>query len=172
MNRFFVVAFMLIASFSVFAREREVKVFLENVYADVAGISNTKTGDYECLVERYCSISFRLLYYETRRLEEKIGEVVLHSGGGAYDLFVQCQDYFESVKFDVLDVERIDGASGDVYCAMVAYRFTCNDYKEKEWMFKRIVYVVDENGELRISDFKTPGEKSDSEIMRETLSVL
>ena len=52
MNRFFVVAFMLIASFSVFARERKVKVFLENVYADVAGISNTKTGDYECLVDR------------------------------------------------------------------------------------------------------------------------
>ena len=172
MKRFLVFVFLLFASFSVFAREKEVKVFLENVYADVVGISKTMTGDYECLVEKYCSSSFRFTYEKVRRLEEKNGEIVLHSGGGAYDLFVECQDYFESVVYDVEKVERVATASDNVYCAIVVARFSCDSYEEKEWSFKRYVYVVDENGELRISDFKTPGEKSDYEIMRKVLSVL
>ncbi len=172
MKKFFLFTVLLFTSFSLFASEDEVKSFLENVYADVAGISKTMTGDYECLVEKYCSSSFRFTYEKVRRLEEKNGEIVLHSGGGAYDLFVECQDYFESVVYDVEKVERVATASDNVYCAIVVARFSCDSYEEKEWSFKRYVYVVDENGELRISDFKTPGENSDYEIMRKVLSVL
>ena len=77
-----------------------------------------------------------------------------------------------NVVYDVEKVERVATASDNVYCAIVVARFSCDSYEEKEWSFKRYVYVVDENGELCISDFKTPGEKSDYEIMRKVLSVL
>lgn len=169
MNKILLLIAIFFSSFPVFARDKEVKAFVEKVYADVVDIRNSGSGDYECLVERYCSSLFRLVYDEARQLEKKTGEAVLHFGGGAYDLFVQCQDYFDSVEFKVLDIERNAGVLGDVYCATVAYNFTCDSYEEKEWVFNRNVYVADENGEWRISDFRTPGEKSDSKIMIKAL---
>ena len=172
MKKFFLFIVLLFTSFSLFASEDEVKSFLEKVYADVACTANDVSSDYEFLVERYCSSSFRWVYDEVRRLEKESGEAILHFGSGAYDLFVQCQDYFESVGFEVSDVERVDSASDAVYCAAVTTRFTCDSYEEKEWSFKRYVYVIAENGEWKISDFKTPGEKSDYEIMRKVLSVM
>ena len=169
MNKILLLIAIFFSSFPVFARDKEVKAFVENVYADVVDIRNSGSGDYECLVERYCSSLFRLVYDEARQLEKTTGEAILHFGGGAYDLFVQCQDYFESVIFDVAEVERVTGTSGGMYRAVVVAHFVCNDYEEEEWLFERNVYVVTENGELRISDFETPGEKSDFEIMRGAL---
>ena len=36
---------------------------------------------------------------------------------------MDCQDCFQSVVFDVVEVERVAGASDDVYSALVVFHF-------------------------------------------------
>lgn len=142
--------------------EKAVQAFLEDVYNKVADIRNNN-GDYETLVEEYCSRKFRQYYSETRRWEEKAGECMLHSGGGAYDLFIECQDYFDSIRFGIGNVKR--AADGNRYTATVAAHFHCEAYKEKEWETQRTVYVTNEDGKWRIADFQSQGDDSDLNFM-------
>lgn len=143
--------------------EKAAQAFLESLYNKVASISNNDKGDYEAVVEKHCSRKFRLYYGEARRWEKKAGECMLHRNGGAYDLFIGCQDYFDGIKFSISNVKRT--ADDYLYTATVAAHFHCEAYKEKEWETQRTVYVTNEDGEWRIADFQSPGEASDLDFM-------
>ena len=159
----FIVAFVFAALPTFSQEEKAVQAFLENIYNKVASISNNDNGDYEAVVEKHCSRKFRLYYGEVRRWEEKAGECMLHFGGGAYDLFIGCQDYFDGIRFSISNVKRT--ADDNLYTATVAAHFHCEAYKEKEWETQRTVYVTNEDGEWRIADFQSPGEASDLNFM-------
>ncbi|MBQ8365111.1 MAG: DUF3828 domain-containing protein [Bacteroidaceae bacterium] len=159
----FIVAFVF-ATLPAFSQdEKAVEAFLEGIYNSVANISNNNNGDYETLVEKHCSRKFRLYYGEARRWEKKAGECMLHSGGGAYDLFIGCQDYFDSIKFKINNVQK--AADERLYTATVAAHFYCEAYKEKEWQTQRTAFVTNEGGEWRIADFQSQGEASDLNFM-------
>ena len=151
-------------------QEKEVQAFLEHLYGKVANISNTTGGDYELLVEKYCSHKFLDFYKETRRWEDKTGECILHFGGGAYDLFIGCQDYFDSIKFNIGNVHKI--AEEQRYSAVVTAHFFCKEYEENEWKTERTVSVIEENGKWCISDFQSLGEESDLEFMKKELPLI
>lgn len=163
----FIIAF-LFSALPVFSQqEKEVQSFLEHLYGKVADMAHTASGDYESLVERHCSRKFREFYNEIRRWENSNNECILHSGGGGYDLFLGCQDYFDSIRFYIDNVHRI--ADDRRYDATVTAGFFCKDYEEREWETVRTVFVTEENGEWRIYDFQSPGEESDLELMKKAL---
>lgn len=163
----FIVAFVFAALPTFSQEEKAVQAILENIYNKVASISNNNNGDYETLVEKHCSRKFRLYYGEARRWEKKAGECMLHQNGGAYDLFIGCQDYFDSIKFGISDVKK--AADNNLYTATVATHFHCEAYEVKEWETQRTVFVINEGGEWRIADFQSPNETSDLNFMIEEL---
>ena len=163
----FIVAFIFAVLPTFSQEEKAVQAFLEGIYNKVADARNNNNGDYETLVEKHCSRKFRLYYGEARRWEEKTCECILHSGSGAYDLFIRCQDYFDSIKFSISNVQKV--ADKRLYTATVAAHFYCEAYKEKEWQTQRTVFVINEGGEWRIADFQSPNETSDLNIMIEEL---
>ncbi len=163
----FIVAFVFATLPAFSQEEKAVQAFLKDIYNKVADARNNNNGDYETLVEKHCSRKFRIYYNETRRWEEKAGECVLHFGGGAYDLFIGCQDYFDSIKFGISNVQKV--ADKRLYTATVAAHFYCEAYKEKEWQTQRTVFVTNEGGEWRIADFQSQGEASDLNFMIEEL---
>lgn len=158
-------AFAVLPAFS--QEEKAVQAFLEGIYNKVADARNNNNGDYETLVEKHCSRKFRLYYGEVRRWEEKACECMLHSGSGAFDLFIGCLDYFDSIKFSISDVKK--AAEGNLYTATVAAHFHREAYKEKERKTQRTVFVINEGGEWRIADFQSPNETSDLNFMIEEL---
>lgn len=155
----FIVAFVFAALPTFSQEEKAVQAFLEGIYNKVADARSNNNGDYETLMEKHCSLKFRLYYGEARRWEEKAGECMLHSGSGAYDLFIGCQDYFDSIKFSISNVKK--AADNNLYTATVAAHFYCETYKEKKWQTQRTVFVINEGGEWRIADFQSPNETSD-----------
>ncbi len=169
MKRAVILVFItMFTTFPAFTQSEEsVEGFLKSVYSEVKNIHSSGTHNYEPLIERYCTRKFREFYSETRRWEEKTGECILHSGGGAYDLFVQCQDYVDDITFEVGNARKRN--KKDAYCATVTTHLFGKEYKEKEWSTKRIVYVITENDGWRIADFQSPGETSDLEFMQKIL---
>ena len=163
----FIIAFTFSALSAFPQQEKEVQTFLENFYGKVADMGNTASGDYEMLVEKQCSRKFREFYNEIRRWENRTNECLLHFGGGGYDLFLGCQDYFDSIRFSIGNVQKI--ADDKRYSATVTASFFCREYEEKEWETVRTVFVAEENGEWRIYDFQSPGEDSDLEFMKKAL---
>lgn len=163
----FIIAFTFSALSAFPQQEKEVQTFLENLYGKVADMGNTASGDYELLVDKHCSRKFREFYDEVRRWENETNECILHFGGGGYDLFLGCQDYFDSIRFNIGNVQKI--ADDKLYNATVTASFFCREYDEKEWETVRTVFVAEENGEWRICDFQSPGEESDLEFMRKAL---
>ena len=163
----FIIAFTFSALSAFPQQEKEVRIFLENLYGKVADMGNTASGDYEMLAEKQCSRKFREFYNEIRRWENKTNECLLHFGGGGYDLFLGCQDYFDSIRFSIGNVHKI--ADDKRYSATVTAGFFCREYEEKEWETVRTVFVAEENGEWRIYDFQSPGEDSDLEFMKKAL---
>ena len=163
----FIIAFIFSALPAFPQQEREVQTFLENLYGKVADMGNTASGDYELLVDKHCSRKFREFYNEIRRWENRTNECLLHFGGGGYDLFLGCQDYFDSIRFSIGNVHKI--ADDKRYSATVTASFFCREYEEKEWETVRTVFVAEENGEWRIYDFQSPGEESDLEFMKKAL---
>ena len=163
----FIIAFTFSALSAFPQQEKEVQTFLENFYGKVADMGNTASGDYEMLVEKQCSRKFREFYNEIRRWENRTNECLLHFGGGGYDLFLGCQDYFDSIRFSIGNVHKI--ADDKRYSATVTASFFCREYEEKEWETVRTVFVAEENGEWRIYDFQSPGEDSDLEFMKKAL---
>lgn len=158
-------AFAMLPAFS--QEEKAVQAFLEGIYNKVADARNNNNGDYETLVEKHCSRKFRLYYGEVRRWEEKACECMLHSGSGAFDLFIGSLDYFDSIKFSISDVKK--AAEGNLYTATVAAHFHREAYKEKERETQRTVFVINEGGDWRIADFQSPNETSDLNFMIEEL---
>ena len=163
----FIIAFTFSALPVFPQQEKEVQTFLENIYGKVADMGNTANGDYELLVEKLCSRKFREFYNEIRRWENRTNECLLHFGSGGYDLFLGCQDYFDSIRFSIGNVHKI--ADDKRYSATVTASFFCREYEEKEWETVRTVFVAEENGEWRIYDFQSPGEDSDLEFMKKAL---
>ena len=162
---FFILTVGIMPAFS--QQEKEVQAFLEGVYNKVADIRAGHDGDYESLMERHCSHKFLEYYSEIRRWEEKRFECILHSGAGAYDIFIGCNDYFDSVRYSVGNVQKT--ADEKIYRATVTAHFFCDAYKEKEWETERSLLVVHEKGEWHIADFQSPGKESDLEIMKKEL---
>ena len=163
----FIIAFTFSALHVFPQQEKEVQTFLENLYGKVADMGNTASGDYEMLVERHCSRKFREFYNEIRRWENRTNECIMHFGGGGYDLFLGCQDYFDSIRFNIGNVHKV--ADNKRYSATVTASFFCKEYEEKEWETVHTVFVAEENGEWRIYDFQSPGEESDLEFMKKAL---
>lgn len=168
MKKIVVIIAMLFTVQSIFPQqEKAVQEFLKEIYKKVADTRDNDDNNYETLVQRFCSRKFREYYDETRRWESRTNECLLHWGGGGYDLFNGCQDYFDSVRFSIGNVHKI--ADEESYCATVTANFFCKEYDNKEWNAVRIVYVIEEKGEWRISNFQSPGEDSDLESMRKAL---
>ncbi|MBQ8270288.1 MAG: DUF3828 domain-containing protein [Bacteroidaceae bacterium] len=156
----------IFAALPVFSQqEKEVQAFLERVCNEVKNTCNSQ-GNYEPLIEKYCSLVFRELYGETRRWEKKGNEAIC-GFNGAYDIFVHCQDYFEKIKFNVSDVQKIPDSSQDRYRATVTTHFYCSEYDIKEWSETDTVYIIRENYEWRIDDF-AGGEYSIDDMMKYT----
>ena len=97
MKKIVVIIAMLFTVQSIFPQqEKAVQEFLKEIYKKVADTRDNDDNNYETLVQRFCSRKFREYYDETRRWESRTNECLLHWGGGGYDLFNGCQDYFDS----------------------------------------------------------------------------